>query len=405
MIEHTGKPNSCAVNDYVQFCVDGKTKGGRLKKKIFNICMMLAIVLIIICGFLITGLVKGWFTGEGNSDYFVSEVSGISTIERHGVAYEVSAGTAIQLEDRLYTNSNSSMTVACKEKSGIYLNGDTEMLIGNSPNIVSFEVLKGEALVDTREWENVMVAVKDIHILLDKSVAVISAQADIDRVYVYAGKLTVNGIAEAEDVTVVAGNVITIPKTGSNYSIEEIEASNLNKAQITQLFKCGIDDTFCFTASELKTVWENFGVTLEENSEEEPFLHCTIKIVCDTILDNLDSLEAEKEGYIPADGIILETTTLKFEEGTTAFDALQKVCNDAEIQLEYSYTPLYNSYYIEGIHHLYEFDCGNESGWMYKVNGIFPNYGCSNYQLSDGDEIVWCYTCKDQGADVGGDIH
>ena len=58
-------------------------------------------------------------------------------------------------------------------------------------------------------------------------------------------------------------------------------------------------------------------------------------------------------------------------------------------------------HYIEGIHNLYEFDCGDLSGWMYKVNGWFPNYGCSRYQLKQGDVIEWVYTC-DLGKDVGG---
>ena len=39
---------------------------------------------------------------------------------------------------------------------------------------------------------------------------------------------------------------------------------------------------------------------------------------------------------------------------------------------------------------------------MYKVNGWFPNYGCSSYYLEDGDTIVWTYTCNGLGADVGG---
>ena len=37
---------------------------------------------------------------------------------------------------------------------------------------------------------------------------------------------------------------------------------------------------------------------------------------------------------------------------------------------------------------------------MYKVNGWFPNYGCSSYYLKDGDVIEWVYTC-DLGKDVG----
>ena len=43
------------------------------------------------------------------------------------------------------------------------------------------------------------------------------------------------------------------------------------------------------------------------------------------------------------------------------------------------YTPLYKSYYVEGINQLYEFDCGKNSGWMYSVNGEYPNYGASSY--------------------------
>ena len=76
------------------------------------------------------------------------------------------------------------------------------------------------------------------------------------------------------------------------------------------------------------------------------------------------------------------------------FEVLNKVCEAADIQIEYSWTPMYNSYYIEGINHLYEFDVGPESGWMYKVDEWFPNYGCSAYKLQDGQDIVWCYTCN-----------
>ena len=82
-------------------------------------------------------------------------------------------------------------------------------------------------------------------------------------------------------------------------------------------------------------------------------------------------------------------------------DVLKKVCTAADIQLEYSWTPAYDSGYIEGINHLYEFDCGKESGWMYKVNDWFPNYGCSSYKVENGDNIVWCYTCNGYGEDVG----
>lgn len=135
----------------------------------------------------------------------------------------------------------------------------------------------------------------------------------------------------------------------------------------------------------------------------EPEYSCTLSIVCDTILDNMEDLDPAKAGYVPSDGWILYTE-VSFTPGETVFDVLKRACSNSGIQLEYSWTPMYNSYYIEGINNLYEFDCGPESGWMYKVNGWFPNYGCSAYTLSDGDNIVWCYTCKGLGADVGGSV-
>ena len=131
---------------------------------------------------------------------------------------------------------------------------------------------------------------------------------------------------------------------------------------------------------------------------------CTITIRCDTVLDNLNLLEEGKVPYVPADGVILQEITVEFTPGESVFDVLQRVCEAADIPLEYSWTPLYDSYYLEGICHLYEFDCGAESGWMYQVNGSFPNYGCSSYEVKPGDQIEWLYSCIGLGADLGADV-
>ena len=130
-------------------------------------------------------------------------------------------------------------------------------------------------------------------------------------------------------------------------------------------------------------------------------LTCTISISCSTILSNMDQCKEPKKEYVPDNGVILSTTTVTFTEGESVFDVLQRVCCDNGIQMEASRSPKYNSAYVEGIANLYEFDVGEGSGWMYKVNGWFPNYGCSGYTLSQGDAICWVYTCN-RGDDVGG---
>lgn len=136
---------------------------------------------------------------------------------------------------------------------------------------------------------------------------------------------------------------------------------------------------------------------------ENSVLTCTVSISCAAILENFDRLNAEKADLIPADGVLLAPTAVEFTEGESVFDVLKRVCRENKIHMEFSETPVYQSAYIEGIGNLYEFDCGEGSGWMYRVNGEFPNYGCSRYTLADGDTVEWVYTC-DFGADVGGRV-
>lgn len=56
-----------------------------------------------------------------------------------------------------------------------------------------------------------------------------------------------------------------------------------------------------------------------------------------------------------------------------------------------------------------EFDYTQQAGWMYSVNGAFPNYGASDYKttskvnpLKDGDVIRWQFTLWGLGTDIGG---
>lgn len=129
---------------------------------------------------------------------------------------------------------------------------------------------------------------------------------------------------------------------------------------------------------------------------------CTISIECSTIINNLSDLDPNKLELVPSNGIILAPIKVEFYDGESVFDVLKRVCKEKNIHLEFSWTPIYNSAYIEGINNLYEFDCGNLSGWMYRVNGWYPNYGCSRYKLVDGEVIEWRFTC-DLGKDIGCD--
>lgn len=135
--------------------------------------------------------------------------------------------------------------------------------------------------------------------------------------------------------------------------------------------------------------------------DKKKALTVTLSVSAATILNNLDSFNKDKLEVLPKDGVIYKTQKVTFYEGESVFDVLLREMKKNKIHMEFEMTPIYNSNYIEGINNIYEFDCGELSGWMYKVNGWFPNYGASRYALKDGDVVEWVYTC-DLGRDVGG---
>ncbi len=132
----------------------------------------------------------------------------------------------------------------------------------------------------------------------------------------------------------------------------------------------------------------------EESAPAQPeeTLACTLVVRCDAVFEHLDNLKDGKEEILPKDGIILNAENISFSEGESAFDVLKRELRARGIHFEFVETPMYNSVYIEGIANLYEFDCGNLSGWMYQVNGIRPTYGCSQYILKNQDRIEFFFS-------------
>ncbi len=129
-----------------------------------------------------------------------------------------------------------------------------------------------------------------------------------------------------------------------------------------------------------------------EDDAINDFSSCTISIDCSSILTHQDDFNKAKEDFLPADGLILAPIEVEFEDGNTVYDILRKVCKDNAILMESKSTA--GTEYVEGIGQIYEFDCGELSGWMYRVNGAFPEYGCASVTVSDGDVIEWLYTCE-----------
>lgn len=155
-----------------------------------------------------------------------------------------------------------------------------------------------------------------------------------------------------------------------------------------------------------ETVAKPSGQPIEPKASKR---YVTIGIYANTLLENWDMLDPalQSEKYVPSDGVILNATKYELlSEKETVWDVLLRATKEHNIQLEYqgANQNSFGSVYVEGINYLYEFSAGPLSGWIYKVNGVTPNYGASQYVLKEGDVIEWHYTVdlgRDQNAGTG----
>ena len=78
-------------------------------------------------------------------------------------------------------------------------------------------------------------------------------------------------------------------------------------------------------------------------------------------------------------------------EGATVYHALIKALDEAGMSQVGAESGYVRSISKDG-KTLSEFDNGENSGWLYKVNGDLPDVGLTSYTIKDGDRIVWYYT-------------
>ncbi len=132
----------------------------------------------------------------------------------------------------------------------------------------------------------------------------------------------------------------------------------------------------------LETPEQYYGTQTEKNNV---IGSVTYSIRCDLLP------KEHTHSHLPENGILLAPTELALAEGETVLDLLYEVTKAQQLQLEVNGLQDEQAY-IRSIANLYEFDYGDLSGWVYRVNGTSPSIGCGQYLLSDGDVVEWVYS-------------
>lgn len=121
---------------------------------------------------------------------------------------------------------------------------------------------------------------------------------------------------------------------------------------------------------------------------------------CTAVLDRMDSIDrsVNPPEIIPENGDVIPQVEVMLPEGASAFDALIAAAREHKIRVDYNGSGW--GTYVKGVGGIYEFGFGELSGWMYRVNGEFPEMSVSDYILHEGDVVEFLYTA-DLGRDVG----
>jgi len=106
------------------------------------------------------------------------------------------------------------------------------------------------------------------------------------------------------------------------------------------------------------------------------------------------TIEEASLKIIGYENTILSKTSGEIKNGDTVLSFTKRILRKKDIDYDD------RGGYLSNIDGLKQFDKGSKSGWMFSVNGDFPEIGADNVRLREDDYIKWLYT-SDMGKDIG----
>ncbi len=383
------------------------------KNNLANALMVLAILAIFAFGLYFVADIKGWNTSSSDDNYMMDVVAqkGIANVERNAVSFRLEEGMKLEHGDIVQTQEGSQLTIGFQDVAIVSL-ASAEFKLSKEEGVTKIEIIQGHVLMSIDDTP-FQFETKDHTFDVSNSIVSVQIQDGSSSISLFKGKI------ENEDVDLNTSDSLIV--TQESTDIQQIDTSYYSDDFLNLLKKY---DDLCISIQDIDEELQNRQELIENilinKNEDTEYIESSdtsdnessadaipndtkkfvyIEIEAKTILNNRDKLEVGKDIYVPDDGIIVPLVKVEIEEKDTVMDILKKVCEVSGIPLEFSYFPIYESHYIESINNLYEFDCGQGSGWTYRVDGWKPNYGVSQYKLHGDEVITFSYTC-DYGNDI-----
>ena len=373
------------------------------RKAIFYGTMLTVLAVLLAAVLLLTGVYGHWFSRRAAGLAAATEVTGDVSIARGGTYYALKNGIALREGDAINVEQNAAFRAEVNGLVRASADSESRLRLRElREGAVSFDVTGGAVYFDevqSGEAGRVVVSADDVELRM--------TSGSIAAVETYNGTITVSVFRGAPEMRfaertypLMQGDRVIIVSGDDTESLmfSYLSASNMREFFIEQLIDCG---GLMYDVSALEDILARRRSDAASTAVAEEPSTCTLEIRCDTVLDHMDMLSEEKAARIPADGVMLPAMSVAFTDGENVYEVLRRACLSSCIEINYNYAVTLSGYYIRELGGLSEMDCGPTSGWMYKVNGWYPNYGCAKYLVDDGDVIVWSYSCDGLGEDLG----
>ena len=194
--------------------------------------------------------------------------------------------------------------------------------------------------------------------------------------------------------------------TGDNTTKNATAATTVGGAVTGSLTAAGITSATKTVSSQAITTFQNSGTTVTKKTTaastsatkaavttHKPENMVTLTVQCKKAVEyiKLNNVEGY-DGIVPQDGIIIKQSGIRIQENENAFDVLSRILKENKILLVTDY----GSTYVSNIGGLAakSKDFGEQSGWLYSVNDVFPTYASDKYILKNGDKIAFLFSVK-----------
>jgi hypothetical protein len=153
------------------------------------------------------------------------------------------------------------------------------------------------------------------------------------------------------------------------------------------ILNTGLDDVeFAIENGEV-TILQKAPVNPSTPGSTSDSIRVTFRLVGDSVHDGGTSGHSAYVTWIP-------TVSYTLKSGSTVCDLFTKALGDAGLKSAGATSGFVDAIWAPDVFGGYSLSSGSNgknSGWMYTVNGKYPNVTLLDYKLSDGDTVIWHY--------------